>query len=66
MVLKRRLASDEIEVESMDIDTEDGRNLAIKHNIKAVPTLLVIDEDETFYAVRGSDDIIEELKKKNV
>lgn len=71
-VLKKRLISENIEVEILDIDEEEGKVLAIKYQVKTVPTLLSISDSGGVenagecFATRGGDDIIAQLKKKNV
>ncbi len=63
-MLKSKLKAQEIEVEKLELD--ENMDTAKKYRIKSIPTLLVIEEDESFYTVTGSEDIIEELKRKDV
>lgn len=63
-MLKSKLKSQEIEIEIVDLD--ENMDLAKQYKVKSVPTLLVIEEDESYYTCTGSEDIIEELKRKDV
>lgn len=62
--LKNRLKAASIEVDMIDGDND--LEFVKNYKVKSVPTLVVISEDGTFHHVNGSDDIIEELKKKDV
>ena len=44
-VLGNMLKDSNIEHESVNIDSPDGEGLSIKYNVRAIPTLLVLDKD---------------------
>lgn len=44
-VLEKMLKDHNIEHESVNIDSPDGEGLSIKHSVRAIPTLLVLDEN---------------------
>lgn len=44
-VLEKMLKDHDIKHESVNIDSLDGEGLSIKHNVRAIPTLLVLDEN---------------------
>lgn len=45
-VLERMMRDLDIKHENVNIDSPDGEGLSIKHNVKAIPTLLVLDEND--------------------
>lgn len=45
-VLGNMLKDHNIEHESVNIDSPDGEGLSIKYNVRAIPTLLVLDEND--------------------
>jgi len=53
----------EFEYEEIDAMSEKGRELAIKHNIRAVPTIL-IDDKIVFIGAPSKDKAIAAIKKK--
>jgi protein-disulfide isomerase-like protein with CxxC motif len=63
-MLRSKLKAQEIETEILELD--DNMDLVEEYKIRSVPTLLVIEDDGTYYTATGSDDIIEELKRKDV
>ena len=44
-VLEKMLVERNVEHESVNIDSPDGEGLSLKYNIRAIPTMLVLDED---------------------
>lgn len=45
----------DIEFKEYDLDDEEGEKLALKYNIRSVPTTLLLDEnDEVIYKVMGN------------
>ena len=44
-VLETMLKDNNIEHESVNIDSPDGEDLSLKYNVKAIPTMLVLDEN---------------------
>lgn len=64
-MLKSRLKEQKLEADEV-LDLDENMDTAKKYRIRSVPTLLVIEEDESFYTATGSEDIIEELKRKDV
>lgn len=61
-MLKNKINAQNLTVETMEM--QDNMDIVGKYKIRSVPTLLVIEEDGTFYTATGSDDIIEEIKRK--
>lgn len=59
--LKNKLKTLNIQVETKDYTIPEDRELFIKHNIKSVPRLLVIDGDN-IEVVQGTEEIIEAIK----
>lgn len=45
-VLEKMLKDHNIEHESVNIDSLDGEGLTIKHGVRNIPTLLVLDEND--------------------
>lgn len=45
-VLERMMRDLDIKHENVNIDSPDGEGLSIKHNVRAIPTLLVLDEND--------------------
>lgn len=45
-VLESMLRECGIEHESVNIDSPDGEGLSLKHNVRAIPTLLILDEND--------------------
>ena len=45
-VLEKMLKDHNIEHESVNIDSPDGEGLSIKYSVWAIPTLLVLDEND--------------------
>lgn len=45
-VLERMMRDLDIKHENVNIDSLDGEGLSIKHNVRAIPTLLVLDEND--------------------
>lgn len=45
-VLERMMRDLDIKHENVNIDSPDGGGLSIKHNVRAIPTLLVLDEND--------------------
>lgn len=45
----------DLEFKEYDIDDENGEKIAIKHNIRSVPTTLLLDEnDDVIYKLMGN------------
>lgn len=44
-VLENMLKDNNIEHESVNIDSLDGEDLSLKYNVRAIPTMLVLDEN---------------------
>lgn len=44
-VLENMLSECGIEHENVNVDSPDGDELSFKHNVRAIPTLLVLDEN---------------------
>ena len=44
-VLEKMLVESNVEHESVNIDSPDGENLSLKYNVRAIPTMLVLDDD---------------------
>ena len=45
-VLERMMRDLDIKHENVNIDSPDGEGLSIKHDVRAIPTLLVLDEND--------------------
>ena len=45
-VLERMMRDLDIKHENVNIDSPDGEGLSIKHSVRAIPTLLVLDEHD--------------------
>ncbi len=45
-VLERMMRDLDIKHENVNIDSPDGEGLSVKHNVRAIPTLLVLDEND--------------------
>lgn len=45
-VLERIMRDLDIKHENVNIDSPDGEGLSIKHDVRAIPTLLVLDEND--------------------
>ena len=52
-VLEKNLQLSKIPYESVDIETSEGEEYADKYNIRALPTLLLLDGDELKDSVTG-------------
>ena len=59
-MLKSRLLKEEIDIELKDAD--DHRAFFKNYNIKSVPRLVVLKNDEVVDIVQGMDDIIDRIK----
>lgn len=44
-VLEKMLVESNVEHESVNIDSPDGEGLSLKYNVRAIPTMLVLDDD---------------------
>ena len=44
-VLETMLKDNNIEHESVNIDSLEGEDLSLKYNVRAIPTMLVLDEN---------------------
>lgn len=63
-VLEKMLKDHNIEHESVNIDSPDGEGLSIKYNVRAIPTLLVLDENDNLVRkMTGLPATIEDLTK---
>ena len=45
-VLEGMMRDLDIKHENVNIDSPDGEGLTIKHNVRAIPTLLILDEND--------------------
>lgn len=45
-VLERMMRDLDIKHENVNINSPDGEGLSIKHDVRAIPTLLVLDEND--------------------
>lgn len=45
-MLERMMRDLDIKHENVNIDSPDGEGLSIKHDVRAIPTLLVLDEND--------------------
>jgi thiol-disulfide isomerase/thioredoxin len=45
-VLENMLKDSNIEHENVNIDSPDGEGLSLKYNVRAIPTMLVLDEND--------------------
>ena len=52
-VLEKNLQLSKIPYESIDIETSEGEEYADKYNVRALPTLLLLDGDELKDSVTG-------------
>lgn len=43
-VLEKMLVENNVEHESVNIDSPDGEGLSLKYNVRAIPTMLVLDD----------------------
>ena len=51
------------DIEMLFAETEEGRDLAIKHRVKAAPTMLVLNDDgELVISLTGDQEIISYLE----
>ena len=66
-MLKNRIESEKLEVEIKEFDNVENLVFFRKHNIKAVPRL-VIENGDKVEIVQGTDDILNAIKEhtKNV
>lgn len=44
-VLEKMLVESNVEHENVNIDSPDGEGLSLKYNVRAIPTMLVLDDD---------------------
>ena len=63
MVLKNKIKALNLEVDIKDFTIEEDREFFLKHNLRAVPRLVVEDGD-TVEIIQGMDEIIEALKNE--
>ena len=63
MVLKNKIKSLNLEVDIKAFTIEDDREFFLKHNLRAVPRVVVEDGD-TVEIIQGMDEIIEALKNE--
>ena len=45
-ILHKMMRDLDIKHENVNIDSPDGEGLSIKHDVRAIPTLLVLDEND--------------------
>ena len=62
-VLKNKIKSLNLEVDTKDFTIEEDREFFLKHNLRSVPRLVVEDGD-TVEIIQGMDEIIEALKNE--
>nr|DAY06971.1 MAG TPA: TRX family protein [Crassvirales sp.] len=63
-VLERMMRDLDIKHENVNIDSPNGEGLSIKHDVRAIPTLLVLDEnDNLIRKMTGLPAIPEDLTK---
>jgi thioredoxin-related protein len=60
-LLKRKISDEKLEVEMVEM--ESNMDLFKKYNVKAVPRLLVIENDELKESIQGMEDIIKKIKE---
>lgn len=60
-LLKRKISSEGLEVETVEM--ESNTELFKKYNVRAVPRLLVIENDELTESIQGMEDIIKKIKE---
>ena len=61
-MLKSKIAKLGLEVETKDFSREADREFFKKHDIRAVPRLIIEDDDGKVSVVQGIEDIIKELQ----
>jgi len=60
-LLKRKLQDDKLEVETIDMEENTGK---FRHyGVRAVPRLLIVENDEVTKVIQGSDEIIKKIKE---
>lgn len=60
--IKNKLKASSIEVETLDFET--NADFFTKYNIKAVPRLVILDEEDNLIEmIQGIDDIIKKIKE---
>lgn len=63
-VLEKMLSDNEVEHESISIDSPEGEDLTVKYNVRALPTLLVFDDKGDMIRKKsGLPADFEEIKK---
>jgi glutaredoxin len=60
-ILKRKIADEKLEVETVEMESDPS--LFKKYNVRAVPRLLVIEDDVLQESVQGIEDIIKKIKE---
>jgi thiol-disulfide isomerase/thioredoxin len=60
-LLKRKISDEKLEVEMVEM--ESNMDLFKKYNVKAVPRLLVVENDELKESIQGMEDIIKKIKE---
>ncbi len=60
-MLKRKLDDEKLQV-SM-IDMEEDTDTFRKYGVRAVPTLLVLQDDEVLEKIQGTNDIFNKIKE---
>ena len=60
-VLKNKLKTLKLEVNTKDYSNPEDKEFFIKHNIRSVPRLVVEDSDNV-EIIQGIDDIVERIK----
>lgn len=62
-MLKRKLDDEKLQV-SM-IDMEEDTDTFKKYGVRAVPTLLVLQDDEVLEKIQGTNDIFNKIKEND-
>lgn len=62
-VLRKRIKDEKIKVEEKEYS--ENNDFFTKYEIRSVPRLLIMEDDEVVESVQGSDDIINRIKEEN-
>jgi glutaredoxin len=60
-ILKRKITDEKLEVETVEMESDPS--LFKKYSVRAVPRLLVIEDDVLQESVQGIEDIIKKIKE---
>lgn len=56
-VLEKKLKELDVDYENIDIDSEEGNKLCMQYNIRSIPTLLKINDDDTTTKLVGASSL---------